>query len=254
MIIYGTGFGPATLAEPSTLPWPISFAGTSVTVTQGGSVYSVPIIYVFNNQAAGYSQLAGIMPSNATPGSATVQLTYNGAASKTFTTTILPNNFGISTVNQTGIGAAVITYPIATAPFYALVSPANSAIPGNTYTMWGTGLGAATGGNTDTNVNVSGNVGPAVTVLVGGLQAAVTYYGRSPRRAGSRPDQLHDSGGPFGLRCIPVVQTSATLVSNSPSIPIAANGGQCSDPTGFPITNLSQLLALLAASTSRHSE
>ena len=141
MIIYGIGFGPTTLAEPSALPWPTSFAGTSVTVTQGSSVYNVPIIYVLNNQAGGYSQLAGIMPSNTTPGSATVQLTYNGTASPAFATTIVANNFGISTVNQTGTGAAAITTGSG-----VLITNANSAIPGNTYAMWGTGLGAATAG------------------------------------------------------------------------------------------------------------
>jgi uncharacterized protein (TIGR03437 family) len=245
MIVYGTNFGPTTLAEPSALPWPILFAGTSVTVTQGSSVYNVPIIYVLNNQTGGYSQLAGIMPSNTTPGNATVTLTYNGVASQAFATTIVANNFGISTGNESGQGIAVITYPTSTAPFYGLVSRSNSAIPGNTYTMWGTGLGAATGGNTDTNVNVSGNVGPPVTVLVGGIAAAVPYYGRSPG-AGPGLDQINFTipAGLSGCFVSLVVQTSATLVSNMPSIPVAANGGLCSDPAGFPTTTWPPLMAL----------
>jgi hypothetical protein len=43
-----------------------------------------------------------------------------------------------------------------------------------------------------------------------------------------------------------VVETSATSagLSNNPSIPIAANGGLCSDPAGFPTSTWSSLLAL----------
>jgi hypothetical protein len=174
-----------------------------------------------------------------------VQLTYNGVASNSFATTILANNFGISTLNQTGEGAAVVTYPTSTPPYYAVVTRSNSAIPGNTYTMWGTGLGAATNGNTDTNASVAGNVGPPVTVLVGGIQATVTYYGRSPG-AGPGLDQINFTI-PMGLSGCFVslaVQTNATLVSNNPSIPIAANGGLCSDPAGFPTTTWQPLLSM----------
>src|SRR5215469_7033644 len=189
-VVYGSNFGPTTVAQPSALPWPTTFAGTSVTVKQGSNTFNVPIVYVVNNQAGGYSQLGGIMPSATTPGSATVQLTYNNVASNAFSTTIVANGFGISTANESGQGLAVVTFPTSTAPFYGVVSRANSAIPGNTYTMWGTGLGAATGGNSDTNASVAGNVGPPITVLVGGVQAAVTYYGRSPS-SGPGLDQIN---------------------------------------------------------------
>jgi len=246
-IIYGANFGPTALTQPSALPWPTTLAGTSVTVTQGQNVFKVPIIYVVNNEAAGYSQLAGIMPSATSPGSATVQLTYNNTDSNAFSTTILANNFGISTANETGQGEAVITYPTSTAPFYGLVSRAHSAIPGNTYTMWGTGLGTATGGNSDTNASVAGNVGPPVTVLVGGVPAAVTYHGRSPG-TGPGLDQINFviPQGVSGCFVSLVVETSGTnaTLSNNPSIPIAADGGLCSDPAGFPTSTWPPLLAL----------
>jgi len=246
-IVYGANFGPTTLAEPSALPWPTTFANTSVTVTQGGSVFNVPIIYVLNNQAGGYSQLAGVMPSTTTPGSASITLTYNGVATSAFPTTIVANNFGISTVNQSGQGIAVLTYPTSTAPFYGIVSRSNSAIPGDTYTMWGTGLGAATGGNSDTNVNAAGSVGPPPTVLVGGMPAVVTYYGRSPG-AGPGLDQINFTipGGLSGCFVSLVVETSGTTatLSNNPSIPIAPNGGLCSDPAGFPANTWPSLLGL----------
>ena len=245
--LYGANFGAAALAEASALPLPTTLAETSVTVTQGNNVFDVPMVFVVNNQAGGYSQLAGVMPSGTTPGSATVQLTYNNVVSNSFETTILANNFGISTVNETGQGVAVVTYSTSSAPFYGLVTRANSAIPGDTYTMWGTGLGAATGGNSDTNASVTGNVGPPVTLLVGGVPAKVTYQGRSP---GSGPglDQINfvipqNVSGCFVSLVVETSGTSAGL-SNNPSIPIAANGGLCSDPAGFPTSTWSPLLAL----------
>jgi uncharacterized protein (TIGR03437 family) len=246
-VLYGGNFGPAAIAEPSALPLPTILANTSVTVTQGNNVFDVPIVYVVNNQAAGYSQLAGVMPSGTTPGSASLQLTYNNVVSNALATTILANNFGISTVNETGQGAAVITYSTSSAPFYALVTRANSAIPGNTYTMWGTGLGAATGGNSDTGASVAGTVGPSVTLLVGGVPAKVTYQGRSP---GSGPglDQINFviPEGISGCFVSLVVQTSGTSagLSNNPSIPIADNGDLCSDPAGYPTSTWPPLLAL----------
>jgi uncharacterized protein (TIGR03437 family) len=246
-VVYGANFGPAALTEATTLPVPNTLSNTSVTVTQGGNVFNVPIIYVVNNQAAGYSQLGGVMPSGTTPGSATVQLTYNSVASNSFETTILANNFGISTLNESGQGAAVVTYATSTAPFYSVVTRANSAMPGNTYTMWGTGLGAATGGNSDTNASVAGTVGPPVTLLVGGVPAKVTYQGRSPD-SGPGLDQINFviPQGVSGCFVSLVVETSATSagLSNNPSIPIAANGGLCSDPAGFPTSTWSSLLAL----------
>ncbi len=246
-VVYGANFGPAALAEASALPVPNTLAETSVTITQGGNVFDVPIIYVVNNQAAGYSQLGGVMPSGTTPGSATVQLTYNSVVSNAFETTILANNFGISTLNESGQGAAVVTYATSTAPFYSVVTRANSAIPGNTYTMWGTGLGAATGGNSDTNASVAGTVGPPVTLLVGGVPAKVTYQGRSPD-SGPGLDQINFviPKGVSGCFVSLVVETSATSagLSNNPSIPIAANGGLCSDPAGFPTSTWPSLLAL----------
>ena len=245
--LYGANFGPATLVEASALPLPTTLAETSVTVTQGNNVFDVPMVFVVNNQTGGYSQLAGVMPSGTTPGKATVQLTYNNVASNTFETTILANNFGISTVNQSGEGLAVLIYSTSTAPFYGLVTRANSAIPGNTYTIYGTGLGAATGGNSDTGASVAGNVGPAVTVLVGGVPAKVTYQGRSPD-SGPGLDQINFviPKGVSGCFVSLVVETSATSagLSNNPSIPIAADGGLCSDPAGYPTSTWSSLLAL----------
>jgi len=224
-VLYGSNMGPATLAQPTALPWPTSFSGTTIGITQGSNTFNAPIIYT----SAG--QIAAVMPSTVAVGSANILVAYNSISSKAFATTIVANNFGMSSVDQTGTGPAVITTAT-----YALITSANSAIPGNTYTMWGTGLGAAISGNTDNNVNVFAAVGPAPQVLVGGISATVTYAGRSPG-AGPGLDQINFTI-PAGLSgCFVSVQvvtpTTPVIVSNATTIPIAATGGGCSDVNGL---------------------
>ena len=240
-VLYGSGLGPSTISIAPTLPYSTTLGGTSITVTAGGLTFSPYIIYTLN------TQVAAVMPSNVVLGSATIKVTEFGLTSAPFSTTIVQNNFGVSTVNQTGTGAAVLTYPIASAPFYAVVSSTNSAIPGNTYTMWGTGLGPATGGNSDNNVNAYANVGPQVTVLVGGISAAVTYYGRSPG-AGPGLDQINFTipAGLTGCNVSLVVQTTGTpaTLSNNTTVPISANGGVCTDANSIQAATWAPLLAM----------
>jgi uncharacterized protein (TIGR03437 family) len=233
-IVYGSGLGPATLVEGTT-PYATSLAGTSIQISAGDlfKVYSPYIVYT------SATQVAAIMPSNVPAAPVSIQVTYNGTVGHAFSTSVLANNFGISTMNQTGGGPAVITYPTSTAPFFGLLSNSNAAMSGNTYTMWGTGLGAAVGGNSDSDVSVFGNVGPAIQVFVGGVQAAVTYYGRSP---GAPPglDQINFTipSGLAGCNVSLVVQTGM-LVSNTTTLPIAPGGGACSDaanPSGAAIS------------------
>ncbi|HVW08209.1 MAG TPA: hypothetical protein VHC90_06485 [Bryobacteraceae bacterium] len=240
-VIYGSQLGPSSLAQAQTLPFTTTLAGTSVKVIADSISYDAPVIYTLS------SQIAAIMPSGARPGPATVTVTYNGFVGGAFSTTIVANNFGISTLNQSGNGGAVVTYPTSSFPFYGIVGPANSAVPGNTYTIWGTGLGAAANGNTDTNVSVFASVGPQVHVFVGGIDANVSYFGRSPG-AGPGLDQINFTvpSGLTGCNVSLIVTTAGSpgTISNSTTIPVASGGGTCSDTFAIPASTWSPLLSL----------
>jgi uncharacterized protein (TIGR03437 family) len=231
-VIYGSGLGPTTIDVAPTLPFGTSLAGTSIKVAAGGQSYSAFMVYTLN------SQIAAVMPSNVPAGSATVQVTYNGTPGAAFTTTIVTSNFGISTVNQTGTGAAVIT-----TGSYALITQTNSAVPGLTYTMWGTGLGPDAAA--DNNV-APGAIATPVQVWVGGVQANVSYSGRS---SGVGLDQINFTvpSGLSGCNVSLVVQTNA-VVSNITTIPVAANGGACSDPQNPTTAAINSALANGSAS------
>jgi uncharacterized protein (TIGR03437 family) len=235
-IIYGSQLGPSSIVVAPSLPYQTTLAGTSVTITAGGYTTSAPVIYTLG------TQVAAVMPSATVVGPATVTVAYNGFKGTPFNATVVANQFGLSTVNETGSGMAVVTDAN-----YRVTSYANSTVPGNTYTIWGTGLGAATGGNTDTGLNVFASVGPQPTVWIGGVSANVTYYGRSPG-AGPGLDQINFTipQGVSGCYVSLVIQFagSPVTVSNGTTIPIAANGGLCSDANGVPASTWQPLLSL----------
>ena len=214
-VIYGSGLGPAAISIAPTLPFGTLLSGTSVTITAGGQNFSAFMVYTLAGQ------VAAVMPSGVPVGSATVKVTFNGSTGAAFNTTVVASNFGISTVNQTGGGAAVITDAN-----FAVITNANSAKPSSTYTLWGTGLGAKAA--SDNNVSAGALTVPGLQVYVGGTLAATSYVGRS---SGVGLDQINFTvpAGLSGCAISLVVQTN-NIVSNTTSLPVAANGGTCSDP------------------------
>jgi uncharacterized protein (TIGR03437 family) len=216
-VAYGAGLGPASLVQASSLPLPSTagLAGTSITVTVNGTTVAAPMIYTLQ------SQVAAVLPSTTPVGTGTLNLTFNGATGST-PITVVASNFGLSTVNQSGGGAAVVTRPD-----YSLIANANSAKTGDVLVLWGTGLGPITG--SDAVIPTEVDLGTPIQVFVGGVQATVLYRGRS---ASPGLDQINitvPQGASSGCSVSLVVQTGS-LVSNSTSIPIAPSGGACSDP------------------------
>jgi uncharacterized protein (TIGR03437 family) len=173
-VVYGSSLGPTTIVQPTALPLPTTagLGGTVVTVTVNGTTLTAPMIYSLN------SQIAAVMPSTIPVGSGTLTVTYNGKAGAPFGVRVVASSFGISTVDQTGGNAAVVTFPPTAAnPTFALVTPTNSTKPGDVLVLWGTGLGATAG--SDAIVPQSVDLGTPIQVLVGGIQATVLYRGRS---------------------------------------------------------------------------
>lgn len=230
-VAYGTDLGPTKIVQATTLPLPTTLPasnGTQIKITQGGTVYIAPIVYTLN------SQIAAIMPSGVPVSTgttlATIQVTYNGVAGNNFSVRIVDSNFGISTADQTGGGRAVITDAN-----YTVITPANSAIPGRTYTMWGTGLGPTDSDNT----NATKGTFPTIHVLVGGTEANVPYAGLS---GGVGLNQINFTipAGLAGCSVSLIVQSDTTpaRVSNGTTIPIAANGGACVDANTLPASGV----------------
>ncbi len=234
IVVYGSNLGLATLVQASSVPWPTTagLAGTTITVTVNGTTVTAPMDYTY------VSQVAAILPSNTPLGNGTLTVKYNGATGS-IPITVVASNFGMSTVNQTGTGPAVVTFPD-----YSLVTTSNSAKPGDVVVLWGTGLGATTGSDAAYPVQV--DLGTPIQLSVGGTPATVLYRGRS---ALPGLDQINFKipSGVSGCNLSLNAFTGSSIVSNYTSISVATNGGQCSDPTGA----LAFLTGLLTKSSIR---
>ena len=101
-VVYGSNPGPSAISVASSLPLPGALSGASIRVTVGGTTVTAPMVYSLN------TQVAAVLPSNTPIGSGTLTVKYNNGSGST-PITVVKSNFGISTVNQTGTGPAVVT-------------------------------------------------------------------------------------------------------------------------------------------------
>jgi uncharacterized protein (TIGR03437 family) len=166
-VVTGTGLGPSTLQQAPSIPLPATqgLAGTTIQVTVASVTETCIMLYSWT------SQVSAILPSATPTGTGVLTLSFQGATSS-IPITVLAANFGTFTLNEGGSGPAVVTNAS-----YQAVTMINPAHPGDTVVLWGTGLGAVTGDETEPPVQV--DLGTGVQVFVGGQPAKVVYGGRS---------------------------------------------------------------------------
>jgi len=221
--VFGSNLGPASLVQVGGFPLPTQLAGTSISVTVGGTTRDCIMIFT----SAG--QVAGILPSDTPAGQGTMRVTYNGTPTAPFAVTVVPHSFGTFGINSAGNGPGVLT----NATTAAVNTIAFSAAPGELWDIWGTGLGAVP--FADNNLPVVQDLrglGYTVQVFVGGRQAEVLYAGRSGCCSGV--DQIRfvvpsNLSGCF----VPVYVVVNGVPSNFTSMSIGPSGGACSDPGGL---------------------
>lgn len=219
---------PVQLQRVSSYPVPTAFGGFSMRVTVGGQTRSVLMFFVAPQQ------LGGILPSDTPAGTGELRVSYNGAEGPAQPIRVVPRSLGIFTINQAGSGPGVIT----NASFQAF-TPTAAANPGETGIIWGTGIGPITTGDSSAPPAADQNI-PNFEVLVGGRPATVAYRGRSPGLAGTDQINFVIPSGVTGCY-VPVVVRIGDIVSNTVTIPVAANGRICSDPNGLSTQDLNLL-------------
>lgn len=243
-VVQGSNMGPTTLSFATTPFQGTNLDGTEVSV-QVGSVITYALMYY---TSAG--QLAALLPSNTPLGTGALIVAYEGSTSASFSITVVANNAGVFTVSEDGQGLAIATYPD-----YSLVSAvpgtgsladtctaagqacpdtyAGAAHPGDLITLWATGLGPVSGGDSASSLGQTVNI--PLTLWIGGVSVAVSYQGRSGCCIGE--DQIQftvPSNVPTGC-AVPVIIQIGTLVSNSSMLPIASSGRSCT-PSSPAIT------------------
>jgi uncharacterized protein (TIGR03437 family) len=233
--IIGTGLGPSTqpVLQSSASPGlQTTLDQTSIAVTVGSTTVSPAIYYT------SATQVAAVLPSTTPVGKGTITVTYSGKPSAAAPITVVANAPGLDTLAQTGTGLAAVTD--INGNVYGV---ANSAKPGATVILWGSGIGADT--NNDDRLypqkqdNLAGILG--VQVFMGGISATVQYAGRSQYPGLDQYNVVIPASVTPGCFVSVVVQIGS-MVSNAVTMPISANGGACSDPmTGLNGTQIQTL-------------
>ena len=216
--IFGSGLGPNAGQQVSSFPLGTTFGGVSLTVTQGS--VSLPAIPLYVSA----TQINAILPSAAPLGRSVLRVSFGGRQSNPAYFTVADVAPGIYSI-YSGAGPGVIQNYIdaGNQPVNSLVT---TAAPGQTLTLWGTGLGAVAN---DTVAPTPGNLPAAVEVWVGNSRASVLYSGRSPCCAGS--DQIVftlPQDVPLGCY-VPVTVRANQLASNTVTMAIQTGGRPCSD-------------------------
>ncbi len=218
--IYGSNLGPTVGWTAYQFPIPDTVNNVVVNVTAGSST---PLrAYLLFVRA---DQINAILPSSTPLGSAQITVSYNGVISAASPVTIVKTAVGINS-SAYGPGPGIIKNYISDAnqPYNTASTPAK---PNQVEVAVGTGLGPITAPD-----NVSppaGNLPVAVQVLVAGIQANVSYWGRAPGNAGQ--DQINftiPANAPLGCS-VPVQVSAGGTWSNTVRMAISADGSHCQD-------------------------
>lgn len=225
-VAFGNNLGPADIVVASGLPWPTTLAGTSAQIVASNQTIDLPIYYT------SAKQIAFLVPSSTPVGGGSIHVTYNGQTSANFAIGTSGRNVGIFTVDSTGSGPAIVTFPD-----YSLVSntkDANcggpntrcgAANPGQTLILWATGLGPVTGDETTTPLPGDMTSIP-LKVWIGGISAEIVYRGRSGCCIGEDQIIFVVPSGVYGCK-VPIATQINNGVSNFATIPIVQSGTSC---------------------------
>jgi uncharacterized protein (TIGR03437 family) len=221
-IIKGTNLSsqPLSSLQSSAAPGlPLTLNGTSVSVTVNGTTVQPPIYYTSP------TQLGVVLPSSTPVGTGTITVTNSGQPSLTAPIQVVTSALGLDTLYGSGTGEGVVTDANG-----VVLTATNSASPGQTVILWGSGVGADTANTDRVYPEQQDNLtGIPMQVYIGGISATILYRGRSQFPGVDQVNVTIPTTVATGCD-VSVVAVSGNVVSNSITLPINAGGGACSDP------------------------
>ena len=240
--LYGSDMSTApatvTLQSSASPGIPTKLEGATLTVTVGGFAAHPAMYY------ATPSQIAAVLPSDTPVGAATITVSYNGGTSNAFPFQVVPHALGLDTYYGTGTGLVTAT----NSTTGALYNYTNSAKPGETIVLWGSGLGADTADSDTVFTTTPHAVNTPLKIYIGGVAATILYAGSSGYPGLDQLDVTIPENAPLscstGVVAVTGTGASAT-VSNFGSLATSASGGDCNDSifgiSGSTIASLSGL-------------
>jgi uncharacterized protein (TIGR03437 family) len=220
-IVQGSGLGPANIQISPSAFQSTTLAGTSISVTSGGKTANAPMYYTSDGQ------LAALLPSSTATGAATLTVSYNGQTSGSANFQVVASNLGIFTIDSSGQGPGILTYGD-----YSLVSVVKAANPGDTLSIWSTGLGPVPGNETGGAGLGQDMPNNPLVLWLGGVKITPIYRGRSGCCVGE--DQIAftvPNNVPTGC-AVPLVAQIGNQVSNTVAVPVAVGSRTCTPVLG----------------------
>jgi len=189
--------------------------GASVSVTVSGTTTHPALYY------ATPSQLSVVLPAATPLGTGTLTVTYKGVTSAPATIKVVPSAVGINSYNG--------NFGVATDAFTgALLTVTNSGTPGQTITLWITGLGADPADSDTTYTLTPHSVNTPLQIYFGGILATILYQGASTYTGVSIVNLTIPESVPTGC-FVPLAAVTGVVVSNVVTFPIHQGGGPCVD-------------------------
>jgi uncharacterized protein (TIGR03437 family) len=222
-VIYGTG-----LANPSATAVLQSSASPGIPTTLNGASINVTVNGVTTHPGIYYaiaSQIAAVLPASTPAGTGTITVTYNGVTSAPATLEVVASALGLDTLSGQPTGLAVATDPATGSVF----NYTTSAKPGQIIILWGSGLGADPADSDTVFTSSPHAVDAALTIYIGGIQAQIQYAGSSGYPGLVQINVSVPSNVTPGCG-VPIVGVVGNVVSNTVIVPVAPNGGVCTDP------------------------
>jgi len=229
--LFGAAVGPSQLQAATRFPLSTTLGCVSVQISRGSTtVDAIPL-------AAISTQVNAILPSNAPLGDALLTVTWNGRASAAVPVRIVETSLGIFTATQSGMGPGIFQNFVSQSD-QPLNSPRRPAARGQTVTAWGTGLGPIP--SADNVAPPTGDLPAPVEIEVGGKRVTSKLYsGRGPCCAGLDQVVFQIPGDAPPGCYVPVTARAGVVTSNTVTIAIRRDGGDCSDPAN-PIETVSR--------------
>lgn len=192
---------------------PTTLNGASLTVVVNGATVHPALYYTSP------TQLAAVLPAGTPVGSGTLTVDYRGATSPTFPIQVVAHAPGINTYyTNTAVatdGATVLTFT-------------DSAQPGETITLWTTGLGADPADSDTVFSSSPHQVDTPVQVYVGGVAANILYHGSAGYPGVDQINLTIPNSVPTGC-WISIAVISGGAIGNVATLPIHSGGGACVD-------------------------
>jgi uncharacterized protein (TIGR03437 family) len=238
-VIAGSGLANTTTSlQSSAAPGlQTTLNGVTVTVSVGGTTLDCPLYYLSP------TQIDAVLPGKTPVGTGTIVVTNNGTKSSAGTLVVTQSAFGLLSYN----GTLAATYDAGN----ALITSTNAANPGQTIAIWGSGVGYDPADDDKVYPQGQNNLSSiAMQAYVGGFPATIAYRGRSQYPG---VDQIvltiPANVTPGCWVSLAIVSGTPSIVSNGATIPIAASGKTCSEPTSIFSSSLFQ--SLLGKTTIR---